>query len=295
MQEQVLDIHTIRQKIDEIDIKLHSLIEERVQLALNVGKIKHQNGDALAFRPAREAQILRQLIARHQNNNVIPLQTLVHLWREILSSCCYIQKPYSVAGYAETQSDDLRDLLRFYYGSLTQIQKCGSISQVFHAITGEQKSIGILPSPVYSNEQNNWWFTLALGDYKVHIVGTLPFVKFSEDEFSDIDYYVLSSADIEPSGDDSSFLVVKTQPEVSRTTVTQTLQHNGFESKTLAVHDDEISSTRYHFIEIPDYISYEEYEILRTKMVEQNNGKMIDIKFLGVAAKPIIIEQNSKN
>ncbi|HOI84259.1 MAG TPA: chorismate mutase, partial [Campylobacterales bacterium] len=51
----------IRVKIDAIDDKLLTLLNERMELVKEVGRIKHSSDDKSIYRPEREKEILTRL------------------------------------------------------------------------------------------------------------------------------------------------------------------------------------------------------------------------------------------
>jgi hypothetical protein len=57
-------------------------------------EIKTREGGGSAFRPAREASMMRALVERHRGR--LPLDTVESIWRVIISTFTYIQAPYSV-------------------------------------------------------------------------------------------------------------------------------------------------------------------------------------------------------
>jgi chorismate mutase-like protein len=55
-----MDIEDWRRRIDEIDRRLVELLNERSRAALEVGRLKHEQGEPL-YQPEREAEILSQV------------------------------------------------------------------------------------------------------------------------------------------------------------------------------------------------------------------------------------------
>ena len=55
-------LRALREAIDAVDARLITLLNERAQLALDVGQIKHGAGTPV-FRPEREAEVLRRAAA----------------------------------------------------------------------------------------------------------------------------------------------------------------------------------------------------------------------------------------
>ncbi len=58
-----------------------------------------------AFRPAREADMMRRLVERHRG--ILPLDTVESIWRVIISTFTYVQAPFSV--HADVVGRRIRD------------------------------------------------------------------------------------------------------------------------------------------------------------------------------------------
>ena len=67
-----------------------------------------------AFRPAREADMMRRLVERH--HGILPLDTAESIWRVIIATFTYVQAPFSV--HADLSAGDalMRDSARFHFG-----------------------------------------------------------------------------------------------------------------------------------------------------------------------------------
>ena len=59
-------IKILREKIDALDVRLQALINERARLALEIAETKQREGSNNFYRPEREAEVLRNVLARHQ-------------------------------------------------------------------------------------------------------------------------------------------------------------------------------------------------------------------------------------
>ncbi len=90
------NIDVIRQQIDETDIKIQNLLDERAQLAKKVAQAKYATEqNPIFYRPEREAQVLQNVIARNKNGG-LENDTLTLLFREIMSACLALQKKLRV-------------------------------------------------------------------------------------------------------------------------------------------------------------------------------------------------------
>ena len=86
----------LRQKIDEVDEKIQRLINERAGYAVQVAKAKKtQEDNPIFYRPEREAQVLKKVMAR--NEGPLPADKMARLFREIMSVCLDLEAPQKIA------------------------------------------------------------------------------------------------------------------------------------------------------------------------------------------------------
>ena len=106
----------LRTKIDRIDFEMHSLLMERGRIIDSLIKVKAQQGGGSAFRPAREAAMMRALAGRHRG--LLPLDTAEGIWRIIISTFTYVQAPYNVHADASHGDPAIRNSDGSISGSL---------------------------------------------------------------------------------------------------------------------------------------------------------------------------------
>jgi chorismate mutase len=85
------DLASVRREIDEIDDRLLALLEARFAAVARVRAAKEAVSGAgrAAFRPAREAAVLRRLAK--QRGPSVPLELMVRLWRIIMGAATQMQ------------------------------------------------------------------------------------------------------------------------------------------------------------------------------------------------------------
>jgi chorismate mutase / prephenate dehydratase len=131
----------LRVKIDAIDAQILSLLNERADIALQVGAEKHSRGEPV-YRPEREAQVLSNLGAR----NAGPLKTegVQAIWREVMSACRAIEAVTSVAylGPAGTYSEQA---VKQQFGSSVALMPCNTIDAVFRMVEVGNAMFGVVP------------------------------------------------------------------------------------------------------------------------------------------------------
>jgi len=134
------ELKQCREKIDSIDDHLLKLLNQRAQLAQQIGHLKE---DGKILRPEREAQVLRRL----QESNKGPLghAAVAQLFTEVMSQCRALEAALSVAylGPSGTFSE-LATLKRF--GNAVQGQPYATIDEVFRAVESGAAQYGVVPA-----------------------------------------------------------------------------------------------------------------------------------------------------
>ncbi|MCK5445789.1 MAG: chorismate mutase, partial [Rhodospirillaceae bacterium] len=146
----------LRQKIDEIDDQLHDLIMSRTQIVEQVRAVK--STDRVKIRPAREAEIIYRLMARHQG--AFPKRELVRMWRELIVATLRSEGPFSVAVFADEEIGGFWGLARDQYGSFTPMTAYSSTRRIIEVVSRQDATVGVLPLPVRS-DPDPWWRRLA--------------------------------------------------------------------------------------------------------------------------------------
>jgi len=138
------DLALLRQRIDALDENIQALISQRAQLAQAVAKSKQTNAADVAayYRPEREAQVLRAVKARNQG----PLsdETLVRLFREIMSACLAQQKPLKVAYLGPQGTFSEMASYRFFGHAIHALPE-SSIDAVFAEVEAGVADFGVVP------------------------------------------------------------------------------------------------------------------------------------------------------
>lgn len=160
-----------RAQIDRIDIALHDMLRDRVEIIDNVRKLKGKQH--IYIRPGREAQMLRALVGRPQGK--LPEGLVVRLWRELIGGLTLVEGPLKVAVYAPEKGPDLWDHARDHYGSFTPLMEVPSAIAAIKALQANKVSVAVVPPPK-PNDKDAWWPLLAADKKNVLTVfACLPF------------------------------------------------------------------------------------------------------------------------
>ena len=133
----------VRAKIDGIDRQIQSLIAERAQFALQVGKAKGKLAQAVDYyRPEREAQVLRMVVDR--NEGPLSDEVLVHVFREIMSACLAQQEPLKI-GYLGPEGTFSQQAVLKHFGRSAHGLPLASIEEVFQEVESGNADFGVVP------------------------------------------------------------------------------------------------------------------------------------------------------
>ena len=134
---------SIRENIDAIDARIHSLLNERARFAQLVGISKSATGKAVDYyRPEREAEVLRMALKRNQG----PLrdEEIARLFREIMSACLAQQEPLKVAFLGPEGTFTQAAVLK-HFGSSVRSLPLAAIDEIFHEVEGGVADFGVVP------------------------------------------------------------------------------------------------------------------------------------------------------
>ncbi len=136
------DFQDLRKKIDAIDRQLQDLINNRVEHAVEIAKIKQRSDNAEFYKPDREAQVLREVIAR--NTGPMPNEEMARIFREIMSATLSVESQIRVAAlgpigtYTQTAAQK-------HFGKSAEIILKPTIEEVFRAVQTHDADYGVVP------------------------------------------------------------------------------------------------------------------------------------------------------
>jgi len=122
------DIAKLRREIDALDAELLSLVNRRAALAQRIGALKE---GAQAYRPEREAEILRRVAA--DNPGPLSGAGVAAVFREVISACRALEETIRVAYLGPEGTFSEQALLR-QFGSTIESLPCATIDEVFRAV-----------------------------------------------------------------------------------------------------------------------------------------------------------------
>jgi chorismate mutase len=163
----------LRREIDRIDEAMHGLLMERGEIIDRLIATKQTQETGSAFRPAREAEMMRRLVDRHKG--ILPLDTAESIWRVIISTFTFVQAPFSVHADLSAGDAAMRDSARFHFGFAVPFLAHMGAASVVAAVSDSKGDLGLVPAFGVAGA-SAWWSALEF-DTAPKIIARLPFVE----------------------------------------------------------------------------------------------------------------------
>jgi chorismate mutase len=166
----ISSLAALRTEIDHIDETMHGLLMQRGEIIDRLIAVKQTQESGSAFRPAREAEMMRRLVDRHRG--ILPLDTAEGIWRVIISTFTYVQAPFAVHADLTASDAAMRDSARFHFGFTVPFVPHMGASGVVAAVSESRGDLGLVGAV---GGAGAWWNALEF-DSAPKIIARLPFV-----------------------------------------------------------------------------------------------------------------------
>jgi chorismate mutase len=179
----------LRKDIDRIDETMHRLLMERGEIINRLISVKKTQESGSAFRPAREAEMMRRLVQRH--HGILPLDTAESIWRVIIATFTHVQAPFAV--HADLSAGDalMRDSARFHFGFTVPFMTHVGAAGVVEAVSESKGDLGLVPA--FATARGGAWWTALEFVSAPKIIARLPFVD-RHDHPAPLNVFVVSRA-----------------------------------------------------------------------------------------------------
>lgn len=161
----------LRREIDSIDQEVHRLLMARGDIIDRLISVKQTQEVGSAFRPAREADMMRRLVQRHRG--ILPLDTVESIWRVIISTFTYVQAPFSVHADLSLGESAMRDSARFHFGFTVPFIAHFNASAAVETVARSRGDLALVSA---TSGRMPWWRLLEAADAP-KIIARLPFVE----------------------------------------------------------------------------------------------------------------------
>lgn len=190
-------LDAVRQRIDALDTELLRLLDERASLARIVAAAKAAagDGDKFALRPAREAAILRRLIASERAAASPSL--VVRVWREMIGDSLSVQGPFHLNVWGGRDPGRAVELARQRFGAAPPLRQ---VAKAEEALAQARTPGGVAICAL--TPDSAWWGRM-LAEPQLQVFAALPCLA----AWGPMSALAVAAVDVEPTGDDRTFWV----------------------------------------------------------------------------------------
>ena len=244
----------LRAELDRIDTAIHDLLMQRAEVVEHVAR----SGKPAAFRPGREASIIRRLLQRHRGN--LPPAALVRIWRELLAGTTSMQGGFALSVSDGDTGAALTQLAREHFGGLTPLRVHGSAGQAMADVSQGVASVAVLPFP---SDSDTWWVSLLHHEPRLYIIARLPFWNARPEGSPTAQSLVVASTPPDESGDDRSFLGLECDSDISRARLSSELLAAGLKAETMLLLRLQGSPMSNVLVEVEGYLTDDDPRLSR--------------------------------
>jgi len=241
-----IGLAALRAKLDHIDDAVHDLLMQRAKVVEQVAR----TGKPAAFRPGREASIVRRLLGRHQGP--LPPASLLRIWRELLAGTTSMQGDFSLAISNSNPPDELTQLAREHFGALTPLCAYGNVNEALAAVGRGSATVAVLPFP---SDTETWWVAMLAREPRLYVVSRLPFWRTRPQGAAVAQALVVAAAPPDASDNDRTLLALTCDSGICLARLAEDLGTAGLSSHTTAVLRQHGAPTTHVLIEIEGYLT----------------------------------------
>lgn len=135
-----MDLEELRSKIDSLDSKIVDLLNERVKLAIEIGRVKEKAGKDV-YDPSREAELLSKMDSK--NKGPLGNDAIRSIYREVISAALALEKPITVA-YLGPEATFTHQAAIKNFGTSLNYTPLNSFSDVFSSVEKGEAQYGVI-------------------------------------------------------------------------------------------------------------------------------------------------------
>jgi len=136
-----MSLDELRKRIDEIDMQLVKLLNERACVVVDIGKLKNETGGQI-YAPHREKQVLEKITKA--NEGPLPDRTLVAIWREMMSGSFALERPLRIC-YLGPAGSFSHTAAMLKFGQSVEYEPLTDIRSIFDEVSKGHCDLGLAP------------------------------------------------------------------------------------------------------------------------------------------------------
>ncbi len=135
-----IDLKELRKKIDQIDINLVELLDNRAEIVKEIGEYKKAH-DIPIYQPEREKEVRALVMSKSRKE--FPAPALLQIFTEIVSAARALEKTIVVA-YLGPEGSFCEQAVRKHFGSSVVMVPIASFSDIFKEVENGKMDYGVV-------------------------------------------------------------------------------------------------------------------------------------------------------
>jgi chorismate mutase/prephenate dehydratase len=131
----------LRKKINDVDISMVNLLDERADLVKKIGDYKKKY-DIPIYQPGREKEVKSRILSNSKKS--FPTEALMHIFTEIVSAARSLEEPLMI-GYLGPEGTFTEQAAIKHFGSSVILNPIATIPDVFRQVENGKMNFGIVP------------------------------------------------------------------------------------------------------------------------------------------------------
>jgi len=136
-----MSLEELRNRIDELDLQLVKLLNERARVVVEIGKLKNKTAKPV-YSPDREKEVLAKIV--EANEGPLPDKCLAAIWRELMSGSFVLERPLRIA-YLGPGGSFSHTAAMLKFGQSVEYESVTDIKSIFEEVSKGHCDLGLTP------------------------------------------------------------------------------------------------------------------------------------------------------
>src|SRR4030043_419687 len=136
-----MSLEELRNRIDELDLQLVKLLNERARVVVEIGKLKNKTAKPV-YSPDREKEVLAKIV--EASAGPVPDKCLAAIWRELMSGSFVLERPLRVA-YLGPGGSFSHTAAMLKFGQSVEYEPLADIRSIFDEVSKGHCDLGLVP------------------------------------------------------------------------------------------------------------------------------------------------------
>lgn len=275
----------LRAELDRLDDGLHDLLMRRAEVVTRVAELGAKG--RVAFRPGREAQIIRRLLGRH--HGALPARALPRIWRELFAATTAMQGAYVISVCDAAADGAFTACAREHFGALTKLRVTTTPAQALREVSSGAATAAVLPLPREEEPVSEAWWTALLphDEPRIHVVARLPFWASRPDGAPRTQALVVAAIAPDPSLDDRTLVGLELPQDLSRARLNTALATAGLTAGSVLLRRDQRQAAAHALIDIEGFMADDDARLGQLTRTLQAGSGLPRPVVLGCYAVPL--------